>query len=121
MKLDPANLRARTEAAVAKGKVKQDLEAQRRQLDEARRRDDERRKAERILEDIPLAAEAAANAGKNRVVIMRGTSMAETEHSLRGAAKLVFDECKRAGLDIAVEFDHDGIGYESWLNLVLRW
>ncbi len=100
-------------------------------------------KVERILSQVPERCGVEARAGRSHAIVMslthrfgrhaeKGLYDYETPDNfvgtnsfnpawLVGVGRIVYDQLKAAGLQVGVEFWHDGVGVESGYNIVVHW
>lgn len=134
--VNPAELREKTNAAIAKG-VQRRLEQERLNEEELRRKANEQAaKASIILRALPDKCEAAAEKGESYVVLMkvknREDYIVPSDRKVRdpdeilgewliGAAALVWKACETAGFHPFFKFDYAGDGSDSWHNMTVNW
>jgi hypothetical protein len=134
MKIDIANLKKTTEAAIQKGK------------EEAARSDQEKAairaaedaqmvaEAEAIIATIPSKCQTSAESKKNKALIMqekhigrfktdfvKGFKGGWTAQITGGPGVLVIEACQKAGLKVDVQYQHDGCGMNAWAELYVSW
>lgn len=134
--VNPAELREKTNAAIAKGRQRR-LE-QERQEQEALRAAAAKNatEADKILRDLPAMCEAAAEKGESHVVLMKVKSRTDYIEPpgykkkdpdeilgewLIGAALIVWQACVTAGFHPFFKFDYSNGGEDSWHNMTLNW
>lgn len=90
---------------------------------------EERGKADRVLAVVDRLCRDAAEHGFSsarvyrltRGDVVQGKYSNLEEEDLRGAAALIFQELWKAGLSPYIEYNHDGVGVESWNDIHVTW
>lgn len=135
----PDELRALTEAAIARGKEEARLRAEGERAAANARRAKEHAEAQEAIALIPAKCEESANKGKTVAIIYEDRRMGysgdfgtlhwkgldpyrkEDTHSLSPVGAAVYQSAKDAGLDVFPQYAHDGVGMSAWINICVRW
>ena len=135
MNIDVSNLKAKTQEAIEKGKIRFAAEAKAAEAKRLAGIAEMRARADAVLAELPAKCEAAAARGEKAVMVMeeKGYSHFKSEFVDKGRGKrwtanitgghglIVIDECEKAGLEVDVRYAHDGGGMESWAEIWVSW
>lgn len=120
--IDVSRLKKLTADAIQRGKEEAIAQEEARKKAAERRRLEDERKAQSIIDKIPERAEKAAGKGDSHLIVIRKTdSNYGDNHTLQGVDKIVYDYCLAAGLNPSVDYWHDGAGLEAGWSLTIHW
>jgi len=129
--IDLAALKRQTILGIRSGKValsaRLDEEAKRK----LEKEEEARKRAEVILNDLPVNCKSAAEKGLDKAFVLRLEYGFDYHHPpgvdsrvlrpewLRGAAAIVYATCDEMGLHPVIRWGHDGQGVKDWFDLLV--
>lgn len=128
-------LKKQTATAIKNGKNKA-AEQNRRQREAAKTKKEANiAQAKAIVAKIPNKASKVASEGKSKVQVYRlkthdisgKDKLGYRKHcnleksDLSNIGKLVYAMCEELGFVVTIEYDHDGVGMESWNDIYVNW
>lgn len=120
--MNPVDLRERTNAAIVKIKNKDREKEIKAKVSKNLKQIKYERIALNILDRLRGRAEHAADLGKRYVTIMKLVKNRDIDdYGLKGVAAIVDRKVRALGFSTTVETMHDGMGINSWDELVLEW
>ncbi len=133
MSITPQELTLMTKKALKKAERAKAAAAEQQRAEAENQRQIEETKAQGIIQQIPHRAKTEAGQGRSHATIMSVHNKdyqrppLDNQHDrckpewLIGSCKIVYDYCKKAGLEPTIEYWHDGVGINSGFNIVIHW
>lgn len=128
---DPDQLRVTTKKAVEEATLRREQKLVEIKKQEERQRQRDVLFAEHVLQQVASKCEKEAENGRSHAVIMsldrnRDYSSGDYRNTLgyqylKGPGAIVWNELQKAKLNPQIEFWHDGVGYDSGYNIIVKW
>lgn len=120
---NPNELRKLTEKAISDGEKEKEKRLLAEQLKQELIDQQNKKKAERILADVPELCRLAAIQGNNKATAMKvqrnECHKQSTGYILSGVAKIVYDELNKAELNPTLQYCWDD--NDSWVEIFVNW